>query len=320
MSKPSISYILLSYNQANTIAEAVESALAQEGDPIEIVITDDCSPDETYEVIEQTVSGYAGPHKLVLNRNPSNLGLAGNVHKAHEISSGDVIIAAAGDDVSLPDRAAKIRTAFYKHHPLLVCSYADVIDPSGKPVDGNFRTASFYNSFDLEKAARSKSLYIGATGAWHRSLYDSFGPIDPEAYEDLVMGFRAALEGKVHVIEEALVKYRLGQGITSSDLFFKDISQFENRRQKSFIANRAIMRQRMADTKASGIEAASEILGVLAKEITKSELGIAFYEPDRTNFRNLSLRHPLLALYTWHSERRRIRKMQDRISKAVSNG
>ncbi|APX14031.1 glycosyltransferase [Tateyamaria omphalii] len=309
MSSPSLSYILLTYNQRDTVAAAVRSALEQTDVALEIVISDDCSPDDTFDVIEKTVAGYSGPHRIILNRNPHNLGLAGNLDKTHELSNGDVLIAAAGDDMSYPHRSARIAQAFEEEDALLVCSYADVIDPDDQPVDGNFRTALFYNSWDTARAARSKALYIGATGAWHRSLYEKYGPLDPDAYEDLVLGFRAALEDRVAVIKKPLVKYRLGTGLTSSDGYHVDMAAFKNRRKKGFTAQQAIMRQRTLDALHFGLTGNHRVLDVLRKEQVKADLGTAYYADDGAVFRGLAIRHPLLALYTWRSERRRARKM-----------
>lgn len=314
MTAPAVSFVLLTYNQSDTVAEAIKGALMQNGAPLEIVISDDGSKDSTFAVIEETVKGYVGPHKIILNQNPKNLGLAGNIERAHQLATGELIIAAAGDDISLPQRTQQIVKAFESSGAMLVCSRAHVIDPEGKPLSGQFHSATFYHTTDLAKVARSKSLYIGATGAWRRTLYEDYGPLDPDAYEDLVMGFRAALEGKIHVIEEPLVKYRLGQGMTSSDQYFSTVDAFRERRRKGFVANEAIMRQRILDARTSGIVAGSEIMKILEREKLRAKIGRTFYDPQGTAFLGHALRHPLLALHTWHSERRRIRKTQKRIA------
>lgn len=96
MSSISLSYVLLTFNQRATVAGAVRSALAQDVQPMEIVISDDCSTDGTFSEVESVVAGYQGPHRVILNRNPENLGLAGNLDKVHELSSGDVIIGSSG--------------------------------------------------------------------------------------------------------------------------------------------------------------------------------------------------------------------------------
>lgn len=314
MSLISLSYILLTYNQRSTVRAAVRSALAQDVQPMEIVISDDCSSDGTFAEVEAAVAGYQGPHQVILNRNSKNMGLAGNLDNAHELSSGNVIIAAAGDDISFPQRSQRILDTFAAQEPLLVCSYAKVINLKGDVLPGDFRTALFYKgNWDLVRAARSKSLYIGATGAWHRSLYTNYGSIDPDSYEDLVLGFRAALLNRVAVIEEELVQYRLGTGITSSDGFDASIAAFERRRMKSFVAQQAIMRQRIKDAKHFGLDERSPVLRVLKREEIKAALGLSYYKDSTGAFRRQLLLHPLLCLTTGLSERRRRRKRMRRL-------
>src|SRR5690554_4350831 len=92
--------ILLSYKQERFVAEAVRGALVQEGEAIEIVISDDASPDNTWQQIENEVAAYSGPHRIILNRNPVNLGLMGNLLKAVSLSTAKYLIMAAGDDIS----------------------------------------------------------------------------------------------------------------------------------------------------------------------------------------------------------------------------
>jgi glycosyltransferase involved in cell wall biosynthesis len=305
----SVSYILLTYNQRDTVTAAVESALEQDVQPMEIIISDDCSSDGTFAEVEAAVSGYSGPHRVILNRNAKNLGLAGNLAKVHELSTGDIIIAAAGDDISHRHRCQKILETFIEEKPLLVCSYAKVIDPAGKPVSGNFRTALFYReAWDLKQVARSKSLYIGATGAWHRSLYDRYGPIAAGSYEDLVLGFRAALEERVAVIREELVSYRLGFGVTSSDAYQPDIETFKKQRLNSYLALKAVMHQREVDARKFGLTTHSPVMRVLQREQRKADLRIAYYRDTTAAYTAKFWRQPLLMLAITYAERHRARR------------
>lgn len=315
MTSYSLTYILLTYNQRDTVKAAVESALRQNVRPMEIVISDDCSSDGTFTEVQAAVSGYSGHHRVILNRNTENLGLAGNLTKVHELSTGDIMIAAAGDDMSEPQRCQRVLETFAKEDPLLLCSYAKVIDPAGQPVSGNFKTALFYGeTWTLKQVARSKSLYIGATGAWHRSLYEDLGPIAPGTYEDLVLGFRAALRGRVSVIKEELVSYRLGSGITSSDAYLTDVASFKKRRLNGFVAQKAVMKQRAADATECGLSEKSAVMAVLKKELRKADLGIGYYQDTSFAFAAKALRHPLLALIMARAERRRVRKFTARLT------
>ncbi|WP_415234432.1 glycosyltransferase family 2 protein [Pseudorhodobacter sp.] len=309
------SYCLLTYNQSKTVAAAVKSALDQDCAAMQIVISDDCSKDDTFSIIQQTVAGYAGPHHVVLNRNQRNLGLAGNIDIVHGLSAGDVIIAAAGDDTSHPSRSRQIMRAFETDDCLLACSRAVVVDPQGVELQGDFHKATFYQGWDLAKVAGSNSLYIGATGAWARELYTKYGAFDPAAYEDLVLGFRAALEGRIAVIDEKLVNYCLGGGITSSADYFDDLHAFKAHRAQSYVVASAIMRQRLKDAQTYGLEASSAVWAVIRKAQTRAAIGLSYYRGTRGDLFLHALRHPFLVLDTVYSERRRCRKMLRRMRK-----
>src|SRR3954469_13971939 len=109
MDKPLLTFTIAAFNQEAFIREAVEGAFCQTYSPLEIVLSDDCSRDRTFEIMQEMAAGYRGLHRLILNRNPSQLSIGGHVNRVVELSKGELIIGAAGDDVSLPDRT---QTAF----------------------------------------------------------------------------------------------------------------------------------------------------------------------------------------------------------------
>ena len=120
---PQVTFVLFAYNQDQFIHEAVSSALMQDYELLTIIISDDCSDDKTFEIIKSTVNSYVGPHKVILNRNEINLGRHGfcaHVNKVFELVEDDLIIIAAGDDISLPERTS-----------VLVNAWIDAGKPSG---------------------------------------------------------------------------------------------------------------------------------------------------------------------------------------------
>src|SRR5918997_5688988 len=114
MGKPLVTFMMFAYNHERFVREAVRGALAQTYSPLQIVISDDCSQDRTFEIIEEEVAGYEGPHQVLLNRNSRNLGLGGHVNRVMELAQGKLIVAAAGDDVSLPTRTEEFVRAWSK--------------------------------------------------------------------------------------------------------------------------------------------------------------------------------------------------------------
>jgi len=75
--EPLVTFALFAYNQGKYIRQAVEGALAQTYENLEIIISDDASPDKTFEIMQELVRDYSGPHKIILNRNERNLGIVG---------------------------------------------------------------------------------------------------------------------------------------------------------------------------------------------------------------------------------------------------
>ena len=102
--KPLVTFAIATYNQQGLIEEAIRSAFQQSYVPLEILISDDCSTDKTYDVIQEIVKSYNGPHTITLNQNPENLGIGRHWDQIGRAAKGELIIHAAGDDISLPFR------------------------------------------------------------------------------------------------------------------------------------------------------------------------------------------------------------------------
>lgn len=211
-----VTVILLTYNQQEFIGEALESVLMQRHAPLEIIISDDCSSDATFRIVKQRVASYDGPHHVRVNRNDKNLGLIRHVEWATMAAQGEIIVAAAGDDISSVDRVSHIMAAFDADPSCVyVHSAATRIDRHSKRYE-KIEPPILQAFASPHAAAASHCLAIGATAAWRKTLISDFPPIVTDVWaEDLVLGFRALLCGTVSYIDEPLVEYRSDSGITS---------------------------------------------------------------------------------------------------------
>jgi glycosyltransferase involved in cell wall biosynthesis len=211
--RPLVSVALVSYNQEPYIRAAVRSAFAQTYSPLEIVLSDDCSQDRTFEIMQEEAQAYGGPHKVILNRNPQNLGVASNYNRAAALASGFLIVIQDGDDISLPDRTSRLVAASLEPTPVdMVCSRVFVIDQAGAALPD--LTLPPVSPLSLEEAVATG--YISAAGcacAYSRALWSRYGPIDTEVLqEDIVLPFRALLERGIRIVDEPLVQYRVHGG------------------------------------------------------------------------------------------------------------
>lgn len=93
---PKISVRIITYKQEGLIKRAINSLLAQKDYIYEICVSDDCSPDGTWDVLQQYNKDYPGLFKL--NRNEHNVGIFENVEKTWSMVSGDITYFLAGDD------------------------------------------------------------------------------------------------------------------------------------------------------------------------------------------------------------------------------
>ena len=210
--RPLVSILLIAFNQQATVAEAVAGALAQTWSPLEILISDDASTDGTFAAMEAAAASAAGPHRVILNRNPRNLGIGAHLSHLVSLSHGELLVVAAGDDVSLPQRCERLVEAWLASGRRLdlIASALEDLDEQGRvharitPSD----LSSYRNAADW--LARPPFV-VGAAQAWTRRLFDRFGPLPPGVVaEDLLMVFRAIVSGGALTLPEPLVRYRRG--------------------------------------------------------------------------------------------------------------
>ena len=93
---PRLSVLIITYKQEELIKRAIDSLLAQKDYIYEICVSDDCSPDNTWGVLQEYDRQYPGLFKL--NRNEPNLGIFANFEKTWTMPTGDLVYVLSGDD------------------------------------------------------------------------------------------------------------------------------------------------------------------------------------------------------------------------------
>ena len=212
LARPLASLMLITFNQQHSVAEAIRGALSQTWSPLEILISDDASSDDTFAVAQQCVREYAGPHAVRLYRNETNLGISAHLSALAARASGEMLFVAAGDDISMPERCERVMNAWLesgKRYDLIATDLRDL------DAEGNLHEVmtvtdlSAYHSFD--DWSRNRPHVVGAAHAWARRLFTEFGPMEPGIYgEDQIMVFRAIMSGGAFTLREPLVLYRRG--------------------------------------------------------------------------------------------------------------
>ncbi len=198
------SVVLLTYNQERFVAEAITAAFAQTYRPLEIVISDDASSDGTWPIIERLAAQAPRGVAVSINRNSERAGIGGNFQIAAQLTHGELIVAAAGDDVARPDRVARL-VELFAPGVFVVGSQLRIIDD-----DGTVITES--TALPWPRCARDaiNTILRGAAAAYRREVFDLFPPMSRAVmYEDYVLPLRAALIGRIAFCNQALVDYRV---------------------------------------------------------------------------------------------------------------
>ena len=97
--RPTVSIIVPNYNHASYLEERLQSIISQTFKAFELIILDDCSSDNSVEVIKRVLGEY--PHRLIVNQANSGSTFA-QWDRGIEIATGDLIWIAESDDVAAP--------------------------------------------------------------------------------------------------------------------------------------------------------------------------------------------------------------------------
>lgn len=137
------------YNCASTLVEALDSLYAQTYQNFKIILCDDASTDNTYQI----ASEYAKKkNNIILLRNEKNLKLAATLNRCLEYADTEYVARMDGDDISLPTRLEEEISFLdkYSEYALVSCPmiYFDENGdygrnyPKEKPTNESFRKSS----------------------------------------------------------------------------------------------------------------------------------------------------------------------------------
>lgn len=184
-----IACIVASYNYGAYLIEAVESVLRQTVLPDEILISDDCSDDETQLIAETYVSQY--PKLISYNRNPVNMGIVDHFNKAISLTKSEYVFFLGADNRLLSnyveesakvlDSAENIGIA-YTDYAFFGSRAKKVYEGFGPERQGKIIADTFYQihfpEFDNREALLNtinQGNFIHGSSMFKRTAYDQVG-------------------------------------------------------------------------------------------------------------------------------------------------
>ncbi|MGV8994331.1 MAG: glycosyltransferase family 2 protein [Flavobacterium sp.] len=225
---PLVSIICLSYNHEKFVAQALDSVVNQTYKNIELLIADDCSPDNSAEVIEKWLLNHPEIH---FTRNTVNLGNTKTFNALFRKSKGEFIIDLAADDILKPDCVSNQLQGFENHQDAgLVYGNMKLIDENDKdlgyyyPVNDQLSAVNPPNSGDVYiDIINQKHKICSVTAMMKRSMLDELGGYDETlAFEDLDIWIRGSRRYTFYFLDKILVTRRELKSSMGSIIFRKN--------------------------------------------------------------------------------------------------
>lgn len=129
MTIPVVSVLMSVYNGEAYLKEAIECILEQSFSDFEFLITDDCSTDRSWNILQEYAER---DERIRLFRNETNLGLTKSLNRGLHLARGKYIARQDGDDIALGDRFQEQVTILEQQpQTVLVSCNLDLIDETG---------------------------------------------------------------------------------------------------------------------------------------------------------------------------------------------
>lgn len=202
-----VSIIISSHNYERYLAEAIDSALAQDYPRVEVIVVDDGSTDGSRRIIEQ----YGDRIVPILK---AQGGQCSCVNAGFAASRGDVVLLLDADDVLYP-HAARLHAERLRGRAVKSCGYMEVMDAEGRPlgpwIPRRLPESGDYLAETLKNGVDSYLTSFTSGHAWARSFLERVLPL-PENESIGPDGYLTAVDrlfGPIEFIHEPVCRYRV---------------------------------------------------------------------------------------------------------------
>ncbi len=285
--KPDISVIMSVYNGETYLEEAIESVINQTFRNWELIVINDCSTDQTAEILSRFAEK---DERVKVHPNEVNLRLPTSLNKAISLSEGKYIARMDADDICLPDRFEK-QFKFMEENPdiaLSSCRFLTV--KNGVYASGGAGGRCDSDALRAMFLVMNPILHPGVIAKAEVMKKFNYDPTHT-CTEDLELWTRMAMDGqKMQILPECLLIYRLHDKQITSTTLEKQHTEVLKVQKKYYSALLQEMDEEMQKFYISGIyfkenininkflEYAKWLRSVTAKNFNKTVVNYALFE------------------------------------------
>ena len=227
-SSPLVSVVIITYNSAKTVLETLDSVYNQTYKNIELIVSDDCSSDDTVSLCQEWLAKHSDrfvSSSLVTSN--TNTGVAPNLNRGILKSSGSWIKSLAGDD-RLKDNCIESFVSFVKKEKCEFCicrlalfTEVGVVSEEEKVTYNKYYDTIVGDSKEQLKRICVKYTFPGPGFFYSRKIYDSIGGFDEKYpfWEEFPFVYNLLNRGIcAYALDGDLVEYRVsGSSLCRSD-------------------------------------------------------------------------------------------------------
>lgn len=216
MIAPKVSVIMPSYNKAEYIADSINSILNQTWKDFELIIIDDCSSDNSAEVIRAVRDP-----RIRFYQNSENIGIAANRNKGLELARGEYIALLDADDLS-PDYRLKDEVEYLDCHPEITAVYGGCQEIDEHGIPQGLYVSTFHNPDFIRANLLIRDIIPNGSCMYRKSFvleHHIFYEDDYYGMDDYLFWVRCSVKGKIAGIPETLLYWRNFEHNTTNRLF-----------------------------------------------------------------------------------------------------
>lgn len=222
MSQPLISIALCTYNGEKYLTEQLDSLVFQDYPNLELIVVDDCSSDNTLEILKSYATKYPF---IKIYQNENNLGYVKNFEKAISLCNGEYIALADQDDIWKLNKISFLYKNIKDH--ILIYHNSAFVDENGKSLNKKMSDVTNLYQGDDYRPFLFGNCVSGHAIFFKKELIPYMMPFNKSFFHDHWIAFIATNYGNVGLVDECLVNYRQHDN-ASTDILKKKIKKKDN--------------------------------------------------------------------------------------------
>ncbi|HEY4322831.1 MAG TPA: glycosyltransferase family 2 protein [Mucilaginibacter sp.] len=200
---PLVSIALCTFNGAQYLAKQLDTLVNQTYNEIEIIVVDDCSADDSYDILTAYAAKYP---QFKIYKNEENLGFAGNFERAVTLCTGELIALCDQDDLWHPQKI-ELQANTIKDN-ILIYHDSEFIREDGTAMNKKMSDiVNLYRGGEPEVFLFFNCV-SGHSIMMRRELLESALPLKRDYFHDWWLAYAATNIGKIDFIDQCLVQYR----------------------------------------------------------------------------------------------------------------